>query len=119
MHIRTLNSAIVDNNVGPVLDNALKMLKPGGYLQWEENDPSKLACEAADETVSTASTDMMVRLQVVMLKAHSRILQDWLYALPETLRERGCEVVAHEVSEAKRELARATTDNYLLVWQGG
>lgn len=30
VHVRALYSAIINNNVEPVLDNLLKMLKPGG-----------------------------------------------------------------------------------------
>jgi hypothetical protein len=93
-------------------------LKPGGYLQWDENDPSKLACHAGDQSITTEHTESMVKMQAVMLRGHSKILQDWLYGLPETLRERGCEVLANDIMDAKPELARATTDNYLLVWQG-
>jgi hypothetical protein len=118
VHLRTLGSAIVDNQVDPLLSNALKMLKPGGYLQWDENDPGRLACHAGDQSITTEHTESMVRMQAVMLRGHSKILQDWLYGLPETLRERGCEVLANDVTDAKPELARATTDNYLLVWQG-
>jgi chemotaxis methyl-accepting protein methylase len=34
VHIRAFTSCIVSNKVEPVLEKLLKLLKPGGYLQW-------------------------------------------------------------------------------------
>ena len=39
VHIRLLLLVVQDNDPRPVLRNALRMLKPGGYLQWDELDP--------------------------------------------------------------------------------
>ena len=39
VHIRLLLLVIPDNNPRPLLRNVLRMLKPGGYLQWDELDP--------------------------------------------------------------------------------
>ncbi|KAK5171862.1 uncharacterized protein LTR77_003498 [Saxophila tyrrhenica] len=117
VHIRALNSTIVNNKVDPMLVNALKMLKPGGYLQWDENDALKLACNVPDESVNADAATTITKMMEVIMKYQTHLHADWLHNMPETLRERGCEIVAHEVTEAKKELARATTDNYLLVWK--
>ena len=39
VHIRLLLLVVQDNDPRPVLRNALRMLKSGGYLQWDELDP--------------------------------------------------------------------------------
>ncbi|KAI4263130.1 MAG: hypothetical protein L6R42_001714 [Xanthoria sp. 1 TBL-2021] len=39
VHIRLLLLVIRDNDPRPILKNALRMLKKGGYLQWDELDP--------------------------------------------------------------------------------
>ena len=41
VHVRLLLLVIEDNDPRPVLRNALRMLKKGGYLQWDELDPWK------------------------------------------------------------------------------
>ena len=112
-----MNSTIVNNRVDPLLSNALAMLKAGGYLQWDENDAVNMKCNLPDSSVEAPSAETLVRLMSFVSKYQSKLLNDWLLNMPETLRERGCEIVAHEVTEAKKELARATTDNYLLVWK--
>ncbi len=112
-----MNSTIISNQVDPLLSNALAMLKPGGYLQWDEMDALRLACHTP-EGVAAETTEQMVRLMAMMMVAQSKLHHDWLYGIEELLEGRGCEVVSHEVLEPKRELMRATTDNYLLVWRG-
>lgn len=39
VHIRLLLLVVPKNDPRPLLRNALKMLKPGGWLQWDELDP--------------------------------------------------------------------------------
>ena len=41
VHIRLLLLVIENNDPRPLLKNALRMLKKGGYLQWDELDPWK------------------------------------------------------------------------------
>lgn len=111
-------STIIDNNTSPLLENALAMLKPGGYLQWDENDPTSMRCNLPHEEAKADAAETLVQLQTMMMRAQGKILPDWLYSLDDTLRAKGCEVLVSEVIEAKKELSRAMTDNYLLVWRG-
>ncbi|KAK5115006.1 hypothetical protein LTR85_010044 [Meristemomyces frigidus] len=120
VHIRTIASAIIENNVGPVLQNLLRMLKPGGYLQWDENDASTLAARALPGEASGAAGSMqtMVALQAMFAKGQSKLLFDWLHVLPSSLKHQSCEVVAHEFVPRRPELSRAWSDNMLTVWMG-
>ncbi|TKA48833.1 hypothetical protein B0A55_12867, partial [Friedmanniomyces simplex] len=52
--IRTIYSAVIDNNIQPLLLNLIKMLKPGAYLQWAENDASTLTARAPEDIGKTA-----------------------------------------------------------------
>ncbi|KAF2649440.1 hypothetical protein K491DRAFT_610791, partial [Lophiostoma macrostomum CBS 122681] len=38
VHIQNFNSVVRENDPTSVINNALKMLKPGGYLSWGEYD---------------------------------------------------------------------------------
>jgi hypothetical protein len=39
VHIRLLQSVILNDDPGWVISHCKELLKPGGYLQWEEFDP--------------------------------------------------------------------------------
>jgi len=40
VHVRLLLAVVDNNDPTPVLQHCLKLLKPGGYLQWDEMDPA-------------------------------------------------------------------------------
>lgn len=42
VHVRAFSSLIKNNETSPLCRAAMKLLKPGGYLQWEENDMSNV-----------------------------------------------------------------------------
>jgi len=117
VHIRAIYSCIKDNNIGPLLTNLLQLLKPGGYLQWDESDASTLTCQVPSPDLKAEGTQTIVKIQDLFSRAQSKLLPDWLHDLPKTLGSRGCEVLAHEEIQPANELARAWTDNILLVWR--
>lgn len=117
MHIRAFYSCIKSNNVQPVLDNLLKLLKPGGYLQWDEGDASTLSCEVPSSEVKAPATETIVKIQSMFSRNQGQLHPDWLYDLPKTLEQSGCEMVAHDVYKPPNELIRAWNDNMLLVWR--
>jgi hypothetical protein len=116
--MRAMVSTVVNNNTSPLVENALAMLKPGGYLQWTENEPTAMHCGLPSADFEAPSTNTLVNLHNVLTRVQSKIEPEWLYNLSSTLMEKGCEVVVSEVQKAKKELSRAMTDNYLLVWRG-
>ena len=46
------------------------------------------------------------------------MLPDWIHNMPSTLEDRGCEMIDHKEVPPLDVLARAWTDNMLLVWRG-
>ena len=60
---------------------------------------------------------MIVKIQQLFSRGQSKMLPDWIYNLPATLEDRGCEMLAHEEIQPMPVLARAWTDNMLLVWR--
>ena len=118
VHIRAMYSSVVDNKVDPLLSNLLKMLKPGGFLQWDESDASTIQCQVPNPEVKADAARTLVTLQQVFSRGQSRLVPDWIHNLPSTLEGRKCEMVANEEFQPRPELARAWTDNMLLVWRG-
>lgn len=115
--IRTIYSAVIDNKVEPLLDNLLKMLKPGGILQWAESDASTLTARAPKE-VGKDAFSTIVNLQNFFSRFQSKMLPDWLQGLAANLEQQGCEVLVDETIAPSPELARAWSDNMLTVWMG-
>jgi len=116
VHIRTIASAIKNNNIEPLLSNLLKMLKPGGYLQWDEQ--YKLEARTPSADVSVEATKSIVTLQAFFSAHMNQLHYDWLDNLPATLTSQGLDVVAHDRNQACPELGRAWSDNMLTVWRG-
>ncbi|XTI95487.1 hypothetical protein V2W45_1474468 [Cenococcum geophilum] len=54
VHVRAFTAVIKNNNPTPLAANAIKMLKPGGYLQWDELDMGSLMANSISvkETMS-------------------------------------------------------------------
>lgn len=117
VHLRALYSTVSGNNVDPLLSNCLQMLKPGGYLQWDESDASTLTCFTPNASVKVDACKQIVAVQDFSARMFTKMLPDWLHNLKSTLEERECEIVAHDEFDPDKRLARAWTDNMLLVWR--
>ncbi|KAK0280767.1 hypothetical protein LTR35_007794 [Friedmanniomyces endolithicus] len=101
----------------PLLSNLLKMLKPGGYLQWAENDASTLTARAPEGTGMNAMTSV-ASIQNFFSRHQGKMDPGWLHNLGSTLEQHGCEVLADDVIVPLPELSRAWSDNLLMVWMG-
>lgn len=48
VHVRLVQAVIQDNDPQWIISHCLKLLRPGGYLQWEEFDPMAVTVNAHD-----------------------------------------------------------------------
>ena len=113
--IRTIYSAIIDNKVEPLLDNLLAMLKPGGYLQWAENDFHSSAVHTVEGGKADA-LNAIINIQKFFAVHQSKISSAWLLALPRTLEQQGCRILVEDHIMPFPSLARAWSDNNLSVY---
>ena len=65
VHVRVFAVVVKNNDPEPLIRNAYKMLKPGGYLQWDEFDGGSFKAVAPgsdpdDSSVSIAATQEMI-----------------------------------------------------------
>ncbi|KAF2962934.1 hypothetical protein GQX73_g10636 [Xylaria multiplex] len=75
VHIRLLSFVLQDDEIPSVLQNVIKLLKPGGYLQWEEPDVSSFRIE---KTQVTNSTEALKRLLTLSQSQDSRLNPKWV-----------------------------------------
>jgi len=116
VHIRAITSAVKNNNVQPLITNLVKMLRPGGYLQWDESDPSTLTTRSPNLSISNSASKELVTLMAYTFNA-ANLFTDWLHDLPNTFSANDLNVVTQEGFEPRKELMKVWTDNLLTVWE--
>jgi len=120
VHIRAFSSVIKDDNPGPILRNAFKMLKPGGYLQWDELDGGSFKAVAPgsdpqSSTVSTAATEELVATSLQSQTVALNLKFSWLQRLGPLFEEQGFEVVDQKKMDVKKELRSVMTVSLLMI----
>ncbi|KAK0635959.1 hypothetical protein B0T17DRAFT_650863 [Bombardia bombarda] len=85
MNIR-LFILVISDDPRPVIQRLLKLLKPGGYLQWGEIDP-------LNTSIVTASPDLPTDYHKALFRENhpknSRMVAPWIRDLPQIFEEQG------------------------------
>lgn len=90
VHVRLITVVIKQNDPRPALKNLWKLLKPGGYLQWDEVDT--IGCSIKTVPLTTAEN-----LDALFAQLKGR--DTWKYRLVQTLNDNGfadAELNCHE-----------------------
>ena len=77
MHARLICLAVENTKPCPNLRNLIKMLKPGGYLQWDELDFHGIHVKTIDASLQAPA------LEEVVKTTYSRGRKDWTLQLAE------------------------------------
>ncbi|KAK3311847.1 hypothetical protein B0H66DRAFT_575676 [Apodospora peruviana] len=77
---------VIEEDPAPVLRNLLKLLKPGGYLQWCEIDLESQHVETISPDVPKDCLEAVQKLTVV---GDTRLLPLWVKTLDETFKAEG------------------------------
>ncbi|KAI4167151.1 MAG: hypothetical protein LQ348_007715 [Seirophora lacunosa] len=102
----------VMNDAAQGIRNIAMLLKPGGYLQWEEIDHSRAHPVAVHHTVMT---DAVVRMDWSIKKTGAGA---WLRKLGALLMENGFRDLRQSVIHPEKAFWKFHTDLYLLSWVG-
>ncbi|TGO69544.1 hypothetical protein BELL_0768g00050 [Botrytis elliptica] len=108
VHVRLITVAIKNNDPRPVLANLRKLLKPGGFLQWDEADSVDWTVKNIDTSVAT---DAVRRLFQQLCGSH-----DWKRYMVDILNEDGFEDVRLHKVEYDLTMARYWNDVYMSTW---
>ncbi|MCJ1311314.1 hypothetical protein MMC25_004985 [Agyrium rufum] len=111
VHLRLLLLVVRDNDARPIIANAAKMLKPNGYIQWDEIDAFN---------VHVASTHPSAEGTTAFRKAQELgdfSTLEWIKDLPAVMNSNGfSDAVAH-CYECDLSLAKYFQDMQLLVME--
>ncbi|OAA76162.1 hypothetical protein LEL_05846 [Akanthomyces lecanii RCEF 1005] len=121
VHMRAFVSLITKNDPRPAIDQALSLLKPGGWLQWEETRVDRWTATAAqsgeaEDAQSKASCDAIIGILDNGGRAQGNTF-DFLATLGVHLERAGLVQVASLESEKRRADMKAWTEDYLLSWE--
>jgi len=111
VHVRLLVVVIKEATTSLVLKNLLKLLKPGGYLQWDEMDIANMSVKRADPAISSPALDELREM------CWSNGKYDWTLKLPEFMKEEGFLDVQVESYDDPKELIRAFGDQHLFTME--
>ena len=111
VHVRLLVLVIEKGDPRSVLRNLLAMLKPGGYLQWDDLDCPGMSVKTIDPSVEAPSLNQLREMSY----ANGR--HDWVLQIPRFACEVGFEDVNLYHFGDGNELARAFNEQHLLTME--
>ncbi|KAF2681130.1 hypothetical protein K458DRAFT_344400 [Lentithecium fluviatile CBS 122367] len=119
VHVRAFSSVIKDDNPEPIIKNAYKMLKPGGYIQWDDLDGDSFRAVApgshSESSIPTAATEEMVATSLQSQKVAMNLKYSWLGRLGQLYEQHGLEVVDYKKVIVKKELRSVMTVSLLMI----
>ncbi|KAI1326342.1 hypothetical protein F5Y16DRAFT_230468 [Xylariaceae sp. FL0255] len=116
VHIRAFVSCVMNEDTRPILSTALSLLKPGGWLQWEESPPEKFLVESPSPEVSKTNCEMISGIIAAGGKARGSTYK-FVRSLDEEFRKNSFGDVHLRVKDKLRSDLKAWTDDYLMVWE--
>jgi hypothetical protein len=115
VHIRTFASVIPDGDLTPVLTVASKLMKPGGYLQWEECRGDRFIVQSPSPNICKNSCDSIVQILMEGIQAKDS-RNDWVDVLDTHLSQYGFQHTRVHRHENRIQDLQAWTEDHLMVW---
>lgn len=108
VHVRLLVLVVENSDPRPVVRKHVTMLKPGGYLQWDDLNYPDTCVKSFDSSLKTPA------LQELRTIAYSQGRNDWTLQLDSIMSEEGLKDATLYHFHDKLELAKANSDQHLL-----
>ncbi|KAL9108138.1 MAG: hypothetical protein Q9227_007115 [Pyrenula ochraceoflavens] len=113
VHVRAFCVVIKGGDPNPVAANLIKLLKPGGYVQWDEADCASFSAHAPNVETSTAKAAALIkRWQSFSQKSDLKF--DWLSDLPGLLCSHGLTALDSIRLPCSDDLRKPSTDNFVM-----
>lgn len=109
VHVRLLLLVITNANAVPVLQRLARLLKPGGYLQWEELSGFEHRVVTVNPAIQIAAFQDMHKI----MDGHGRL--EWTLQLPTSMSENGFEDTTIHKYLDSMDLAKAHSDMLLIM----
>ena len=122
VHIRAFAAVIKAGNPEPLLRNLIQLLKPGGYLQWDEFDSNTFSAHAPSPSTTKRNAERIIQVWHEFAKRLSLTL-DWMApgAMRGTFDQFGLLVINDTKidrwtgpDQVKHLVRKAYTDNWMM-----
>lgn len=111
VHVRLLVLVVQKSDPRHILRNLLRMLKPGGYIQWDELDYPGTHVRTGNSSFRTPALHQLREM------VYSRGRHDWTLQLPEVFAEEGLLDIMFYHFQDLPQLARANGEQHLLTME--
>lgn len=111
VHVRLLVLVVQGSDPRNIIRNLLRMLKPGGYLQWDELNYPGTCVKTSNSSLHTPA------LHELREMVYSRGRNDWTLRLPEYFGEEGMRDTMIYHFQDSPEMARANGEQRLLTME--
>ncbi|KAI0173876.1 UMTA methyltransferase family protein [Pestalotiopsis sp. NC0098] len=102
VHVRFMSFVLLNDEIPDVIAKIFRLLKPGGYIQWEEADMESLRF---DRSTPTSKTDHLEDLFKLLLVQDPRFKPTWASHLTELFSQAGFVDVEKDTKDAPPHLA--------------
>ncbi|KAK8043339.1 hypothetical protein PG993_005769 [Apiospora rasikravindrae] len=117
VHIRAFDSVIRNAEaLKPVLTITMELLKPGGFLQWEEMRGDSWIIDSPSPQTSKEACNIIANVLKGAVRAQG-IQKDWVDVLDTHLAASGFQNTRLLVQEKRKQDFKGWTEDYLMVWE--
>jgi len=118
IHLRLIAVVIKDNDPTVIIQKLIKMLKPGGYLQWEEHSADIEKNIKTSENLEAPGLEQVRQMLTQPTKGDDgqNIIgpRTWLQTLPQTLKKEGFQEAKTDVYKEENYMTSFWTDLWLV-----
>lgn len=111
VHLRLLILVVENSDPVPIIRNVSKMLKPGGYIQWDDLDYPGTHVKTVGKSAPCRA------FQELRTFVYSKGKNDWVLNLPQMLENHGFTDAQRFHFEDRPELSKANSDQHLLTME--
>ena len=111
VHVRLLGLVVENGDPRPIIQNLIKMLKPGGYLQWDDLNFPGANIKVADASLETPALSELREF------LYSQGRNDWTLQLADIFQEEGLYDAVLYHFENRKELFKANCEQHLLTME--
>ncbi|OGM46055.1 UMTA methyltransferase family protein [Aspergillus bombycis] len=111
VHVRLLVLVLSGVDPMPVIRRLFQLVKPGGYIQWDELDCVNMQIKKVNPSVQAPA------LEEIRVASYANGRHDWVLDLPRLLSEAGFKDAKLDYYDEGPELVRAFNDQHLLTME--
>lgn len=114
VHIRAFALVVKGGDLDVLLGNLIRLLKPGGFLQWDEKETGpSFKAQAPNPAISKDYTDHFLD-KFYEHCARIGLQFQWISELDDIFTSHGVEVLYSHRQTISDDLSKASTDNWLM-----